>query len=551
MIDYSEQDSPILSKDTSGDFSIVFEDEDFYFIAVGDVGGHGNKNVYSIAQKVKKLIHSNCKKPLSSILYFIHNQSDFKNNGIVLFLAKIFKNTPIIEYVNVGNIKAYIITKSTIKDLLIQDGIVAYTIPSEIQTNITKLNFDDKLIITTDGIGNSIDFNYIKTLTKAQQISSHIIKKNALPNDDSLCLSLIYKKHSETLVPYINNKKKIPQYKQISPKAIKLKALKPHKTVINKSYLMKLDKKYHLTTINHNDIKYKEKLYEIFSFCGLDIAKTKQLTTLLYEIRGKFGTEIDIYLNHHLLQMHFTIEDNFLESISLFFDDYAFKDKNFGANIILNNFIYDQQNIESFQELLYFSLDKESMKMNKQLQIEVDKKMTQLLQSQNMQHELSQKAYFDKLTGIYNRHKFEEIFKYEFKHYQRYDLAFSIALLDIDHFKRFNDTYGHQVGDEVLKMLSEHILKRIRQTDKFARWGGEEFVILFSSTTLEHAKYALEELRKSIETIKHPSAGSITASFGLSEIKKEDDLISFLSRCDEALYQAKKNGRNRIELKKD
>ena len=155
-------------------------------------------------------------------------------------------------------------------------------------------------------------------------------------------------------------------------------------------------------------------------------------------------------------------------------------------------------------------------------------------------------AYTDNLTGIANRNKFEEVIAYEFKQVKRYNYPLSLAILDIDHFKAFNDNFGHLVGDEVLVVLAQSIKKYVRETDLFARWGGEEFVILLKNTDIERSMNVLEKFRLLIENIEHNKAENITASFGLTEYKDGDTLDSILQRADEALYKAKDAGRNCI-----
>jgi len=159
------------------------------------------------------------------------------------------------------------------------------------------------------------------------------------------------------------------------------------------------------------------------------------------------------------------------------------------------------------------------------------------------------KAYYDGLTQVYNRNKFEEFFKKELSRIDRYERPLSIAILDIDHFKNFNDTYGHLIGDEVLILIAQAIEKKLRATDIFARWGGEEFVILFSETNIEDAIKGANILREFVQELTHKTAGSITASFGVTQFKEGDTLDSLFKRCDEALYVAKENGRNRVEYK--
>lgn len=157
------------------------------------------------------------------------------------------------------------------------------------------------------------------------------------------------------------------------------------------------------------------------------------------------------------------------------------------------------------------------------------------------------KAYFDGLTGVANRAKIEEHIHTEFQRFNRYGTVFSIAILDIDHFKSFNDTYGHLIGDEMLIALAHTIDHHTRELDCFARWGGEEFILLMPQTECEDAKKVCEGLKEEVMQIRHEVAGSITASFGVTQVQQQDDPTSLFKRCDDALYKAKKNGRNRVE----
>lgn len=174
--------------------------------------------------------------------------------------------------------------------------------------------------------------------------------------------------------------------------------------------------------------------------------------------------------------------------------------------------------------------------------------LTDITTIKERQIQTEKKAYYDGLTGVYNRHKFDEIIDSEIRNSQRYHRPLSMALLDIDKFKNFNDIYGHLVGDEVLIMLAGHIKNSIRETDVFARWGGEEFVILFRETGILQAEIVLEKIRESVSEIEHETAGSITASFGVTEFKNNDTLERMFKRCDDALYKAKESGRNRVEV---
>lgn len=172
-----------------------------------------------------------------------------------------------------------------------------------------------------------------------------------------------------------------------------------------------------------------------------------------------------------------------------------------------------------------------------------------LLQTeQQKQMKIEKKAYFDTLTGIYNRNKFDDILNEELKRVQRYSNKLSMAIIDIDKFKNINDTYGHLIGDEVLVMISKNISSTIRITDIFARWGGEEFVVLFKETSIQDAQMISKKIKDAIQNVEHPLAGSITISLGVTKYLEGDTLESIFKRCDDALYLAKENGRNRIKI---
>lgn len=158
------------------------------------------------------------------------------------------------------------------------------------------------------------------------------------------------------------------------------------------------------------------------------------------------------------------------------------------------------------------------------------------------------KAYIDGLTGVYNRNKFNELSEKELERVKRYNAPLCLAIIDIDKFKSFNDTYGHLIGDEVLISMAQTIKNNIREVDIFARWGGEEFVLMFVNTPIDKAKKAAESLKDKIEMNEHQRAGKITASFGITQYKDDENIDSIFKRCDEALYTAKANGRNRVEI---
>ncbi|MEJ5167606.1 MAG: GGDEF domain-containing protein, partial [Arcobacteraceae bacterium] len=161
---------------------------------------------------------------------------------------------------------------------------------------------------------------------------------------------------------------------------------------------------------------------------------------------------------------------------------------------------------------------------------------------------LEQLASIDKLTSLYNRTKFENTIKEEISRVVRYETqTFSIVLFDVDNFKSINDTFGHLVGDIILKEIATIAKKTIRSTDLICRWGGEEFVIIMPMTSLEHGVEAAEKLRKEINALVFDDVGSVSCSFGVAEFHPSDDNIqSIMTRADKAMYKAKTSGKNKV-----
>jgi len=152
----------------------------------------------------------------------------------------------------------------------------------------------------------------------------------------------------------------------------------------------------------------------------------------------------------------------------------------------------------------------------------------------------------DELTQIFNRTKFNSILSLALRNAEIYQEQFTIILFDIDDFKQVNDKYGHNVGDQVLMQLASLIKSQLRNQDTFARWGGEEFIILSESAVQNDAYLLAERLRKTIESFPFAVIEKLTCSFGLSQCEKNDTATTILKRADDALYQAKKSGRNKV-----
>lgn len=159
--------------------------------------------------------------------------------------------------------------------------------------------------------------------------------------------------------------------------------------------------------------------------------------------------------------------------------------------------------------------------------------------------QLIELATRDKLTGAFNRHKWDELIKDALSLANR-GHHFSLILLDVDHFKKINDTYGHDVGDNVLKILVNALRKRLRETDVLFRVGGEEFAVLVRDTNLEDAGMLAEQLRKKVEALNESGIPPFTISLGVTDYQDFDDQSRIVKRADILLYEAKGAGRNRV-----
>ncbi|MBR9869507.1 MAG: GGDEF domain-containing protein [Oceanospirillales bacterium] len=152
------------------------------------------------------------------------------------------------------------------------------------------------------------------------------------------------------------------------------------------------------------------------------------------------------------------------------------------------------------------------------------------------------------LTGLYNRHKVNEVLEEQLDLALRYNNSFAVMLLDIDHFKEVNDTYGHNVGDATLVEFSEILSVRTRKSDVVGRWGGEEFLIIVPQADKVDLVKMAESLRESIVTHTFSSVGKVTASIGLAIHRNDESISKLVYRVDSALYQSKQNGRNQVSV---
>ena len=192
-------------------------------------------------------------------------------------------------------------------------------------------------------------------------------------------------------------------------------------------------------------------------------------------------------------------------------------------------------------------MDKDIKKKISVLHPDFRKKITELFDNLNESISfLYEVAIKDEKTGLYNNKFFETTFEMEFEKAKRGYEKLSLIMIDIDFFKKINDTYGHIKADELLKQLGKILKKQIRKSDIAARFGGEEFLILLPETSLEKAKKFATRLRKAINSDRILKKHNFTVSGGITQYKKGDTKKKLKKRADTALYQAKKGGRNKF-----
>jgi diguanylate cyclase (GGDEF)-like protein len=197
-----------------------------------------------------------------------------------------------------------------------------------------------------------------------------------------------------------------------------------------------------------------------------------------------------------------------------------------------------------FQERDLIRQNEELKRMNAELESIVQARTQELLEKNR---ELEVLSVTDRLTGLFNRRKLDQILDDELTRSRRYATSFSVMIIDIDHFKRVNDTHGHRVGDTVLEDMAQIMRENTREADSLARFGGEEFVMVCRHSDLAGCVATAEKLREAIAVHDFPGVGHLTASFGAATCREDDDAVTLLSRADTALYQAKAAGRNRVE----
>lgn len=191
---------------------------------------------------------------------------------------------------------------------------------------------------------------------------------------------------------------------------------------------------------------------------------------------------------------------------------------------------------------------------NSELENRLDQSANLMGELKRDMERIRRQAITDGLTGLANRKAFDEQMNRMCREAKKSGKGFSLILIDIDHFKAFNDTYGHQVGDQVLRLVAMTLINEVKGQDMAARYGGEEFAIILPGTNIEAAKAVAENLRKAVEQkevlnrITGENLGQITVSLGVAQFYQTESSEELIRRTDMALYAAKDQGRNKVSL---
>ncbi|OGW04073.1 MAG: hypothetical protein A2889_00590 [Nitrospinae bacterium RIFCSPLOWO2_01_FULL_39_10] len=246
------------------------------------------------------------------------------------------------------------------------------------------------------------------------------------------------------------------------------------------------------------------------------------------------------------------IEDSIVKTIK----DIFLSSESVGSyNEILHQHFRNMADVKNIDEIRFIvsSLIKETsetIKSNSKTHEELQKTAKELEDVRKNLHEVQMEARTDSLTGLNNRLAFDEKVKEEMERFNRYKIPCSVAMIDIDHFKNLNDTYGHTIGDKALVHVSKELVKNLRKIDFAARYGGEEFAIILPSTAIKDAAIVIEKIRQEIfdtDFLIKDKSVEITVSGGVKEFCDEDTIAHVIEKADQALYLAKNSGRNQVK----
>jgi len=269
------------------------------------------------------------------------------------------------------------------------------------------------------------------------------------------------------------------------------------------------------------DMKIEANIFNDFKFMD-----TVRDTGVFCDYKGMVARKVLLSEGHYFYVVYH-INDKYMSSIHI-------------QQIVLSMILYVIAAVLSFILSFYISKYPSEQYDGKILEIDRMKSFTKSMRAK--MGELEDSSYLDPLTGIFNRRYFDE----KIKDYTDAKIIYGIIMIDIDHFKNINDNFGHDTGDRVLKMLAGLFCKNIRDTDFLTRWGGEEFCLTVRGVDENIIVEIAEKLRRYCEKFDFGISRTITCSFGVSIRNDDEDVDTVFKRADTALYQAKRDGRNRV-----
>lgn len=265
------------------------------------------------------------------------------------------------------------------------------------------------------------------------------------------------------------------------------------------------------------------------------------------EVNKKFLEFFDVSSLEEFYEKHNSLLDKFEKDDSFFNNNKINENENWIQHLLsLNEIDKSVKILNKNSEPRIFAVNIDDYENKGEHYVISFTDITELKEKSNL---LEYQATHDQLTGLFNRQKFNDIFQKELKREKRYQNSLSLIIFDIDDFKIFNDTYGHNMGDNVLKVIAKIVSENVREHDTVVRWGGEEFIVLLPQTEISGAKNVAEKIRVALEEYKDETIPTqITSSFGIASLSKDDDETSFIKKADKALYEAKKDGKNCIKV---
>ena len=316
------------------------------------------------------------------------------------------------------------------------------------------------------------------------------------------------------------------------------------------------DLRKHLDKVE--DVKALERFYkQVFERLRLPLAKKNQF---IVELSGLVETVV-----HQLAELTLDLKKEGAHELEAHKDRWRLTELMGGQINTLQNSVLQSENLDVLKSVLTERLGEFNQTVVKFTELEearaneaekyalsVTNKLNQLeLEASDLKRSLDQaheEALVDVLTGIPNRRAYDERIRLEYERWKRHKEPLLLAILDIDHFKKINDSYGHSIGDKVLCTIAQLINKQVRNSDFFGRIGGEEFAIIFTGSDLNNSMKRLNQFRQLVENCKFGYKGKrivITTSIGCAQFSEGDDPESTYDRADKVLYKAKQTGRNK------